>query len=149
MTRRATKKREAKLCEARPRRALASTQVERAAVSLTRRTQLKRGEAGLCEARSTPPPRPCVYACRNQPPSLSLMTRRATKKSEAGLCEARPRRAFASTQVEPAAVSLTRRTQLKRGEAGLCEARSTPPPRPCIYACRKKPPSLSHDAARD
>jgi len=27
--------------------------------------------------------------------------------------------------------------------------RSTPPPRPCVYVCRNKPPSLSHDAARN
>ena len=27
--------------------------------------------------------------------------------------------------------------------------RSTSPPRPCVYVCRNKPPSLSHDAARD
>jgi len=94
LTRRATKKMEAGLCKARPRRALASTQVELAAVSLMRRSQKGGGEA----VRSTPPPRPCVYACR----------------------------ARESTHVEPAAVSLTRRTEKGRGARGCAKDATAP-----------------------
>jgi len=57
------------MCEARPRRARASTHVKTSR-RLSDAAQPKRGEAGLCEARPRPrSARASVYACRNQPPS--------------------------------------------------------------------------------
>ena len=62
--------------------------------------------------RSTPLPRPCVYVCRNKPPSLSHDAARDQKEGGGAVRSTPPPRpcVYASTQVEPAAVSLTRRS---------------------------------------
>jgi len=78
--------------------------------------------------RSTPPLRPCVYACRNKPPYSG---RDETSKGGAVMCEARPRRARASTHVETSR-RLSDAAQPKNGGGGA--VRTTPPPqqRPCV-----------------